>query len=264
MAYVKMWCVLLSASVAVYVVVGSWIFPDWWFGFFWDRKRAFHEIRMALKDLLNEHFRLTLLIVLFVFTVLISGTTFSRWLLPVTNRHAWVIWLAAVAIVVDALVVHHVRKRPYQTAMALVASLINVLTSLQDIRAVSSAHKIVPPIHFYYINAEAVEALHGQIEPTLKLTQRTEGNAATLLGKLTAGLLGLKIGIEAGKFKAAEDKLASVEFGVRRKCVDLMLGVSTENPAIFYSTEAEWYTVSVKLRASTHGGSSALGCTHAH
>jgi hypothetical protein len=79
MMQVKMWCVLLSVAVAAYVVVGSCIFPDWWFGFFWDRKWTFHEIRKALRDLLNEHIWLTLLIVAFVFGFLMAGSTFSRW-----------------------------------------------------------------------------------------------------------------------------------------------------------------------------------------
>jgi hypothetical protein len=242
MMQVKMWCILLSVAVAAYIVVGSCIFPDWWFALFWDRKRGlFRGIRKALRDLLDEHIWLLLLVVLFAFGVLIAGIALSRWLMPVTNRHSWLILVPPFAILIDAIILYQLRKGPYRVAMAALAIVIKLLATLQDLGTVSSGHKIVPPIHFHYVNSEAVEALYGQIEPDLKLAQRTVATTGALHGNVSVGLSKTNVGAEARRLTALEDKLTAIPFGVQRKCVDLMVHVSSVNAELFYSTEGEWY-----------------------
>src|SRR2546426_338403 len=106
--------VFASVAVAIYIVAGSWMFPDWWYGFLWDRKRSLRDIREALTWLLDQ--RITLIIAMaFVFFVSVEvGVTLQRQLLWVTDRFGWRILFAAVmAITIDALAIYQAQKGPY-------------------------------------------------------------------------------------------------------------------------------------------------------
>jgi hypothetical protein len=115
-AFGKYWLALVSAAIAVYVVAGSIIFGDWWYGYFWDNgfKQAQYYID-ALNFLVSHYFRLTIAIIVMGFLFVGLGILLKNRILPAIHRFAWLIALCGCTVVlVDALVLRHTLEQTYR------------------------------------------------------------------------------------------------------------------------------------------------------
>src|SRR6266516_4827592 len=72
--------VFLSAAAAIYIIAGSSLFADWWYGFFWDDGfRTSQYVTNALTFLVDDEFWLTLGIIAALMVVLVTGALWKRW-----------------------------------------------------------------------------------------------------------------------------------------------------------------------------------------
>ena len=231
-----------SVALAIYVVVGTLMFPAWWHGLFFSRsQRNGRNVVDGLQYVWHSRLAFNIAVVC-VFAIAV-GAILKRWLFPPTDMFAGqIVITACVVIVVDALLLYLDQKVPSRRVMSSVAS-VN--------RAVNAFHRLGPPVippkieslvYFIYLDDKRVDALYSQIQPELQERERTVGGSSAVRGETRAGSSGFNI---AGNVeKATESKTTYVrsEFSINRKCVELMRYVSDKWPGSYYSSELHWYS----------------------
>jgi hypothetical protein len=232
------WMALASVALAIYVVAGSWMFGEWWYGFFWGGKRNLQYITDGLRVLLDEHYRLAIATVAAILAaVVVSDTMLAHWLLPFTDRFGGlIVFTACMTILAAALVVRHTKGESYRRWQ-------EVYSALDAVQKLTSATppKIEPPICFHYLDNARVEALYNQIQPELEERERIVGGSRTFGGEAKGRVGGVNIEVGAGKAKESKSTLTRIDFSTDRKCIEIMKHVQETRPGNYYSSAVDWY-----------------------
>lgn len=240
-AVAKAWAAFVAVVLAVYIAVGSWMFGDWWYGLMWGGNLNFTYVRKGWLIFLNQNFGLAVGIIIAVAIAVVVGTMLSRHVLQITKRFGGVIVFgAAAAILVTALVVYHTDEQPYRTAAALSSSISNLAGQYQELTARINP-EIEPPIYFQYLDTERVQSLYNQIEPELEERERTVEGSTAVKGKAELGSGAANMGAEAGKETASKSTFTRSEPLPERKAVELMQYARKTWPDNYYSSDSDWY-----------------------
>jgi len=198
----------VSVAVAVYVVVGSWMFPAWWYGlFFWRSPTILQAIFLGLgqtrlqyvRDALRYlvYSRLVSKIVADFVLAIVLGAILKSGLFPLTDKYAGrIVFIAWLAVAVDVFPLYLNQKPARQRVRAHTDSITRAMRALSELGPPLTAYpKIESPIHFYDVDDERVLALYSQIRPELEEREHTVGTESTLSGEARAGLPGASMGI---------------------------------------------------------------------
>jgi len=248
-AIAKAWAAFVAVVLAVYIAVGSWMFGDWWYGLMWGGNLTFKYIRQGWLVFLNQNFGLAVGIIVAVAIAVIVGTILSRHVLQITDKFGGlIIFGAAAAVLVTALVVYHTDEQPYRMAAALSSSLADLTGQFQELG--DKIHpEIEPPIYFQYLDAERVQSLYNQIEPELEEKERTVEGSTAVKGKAELGNGAAHMGVEAGKEAASKSTFTRSEPLPERKALELMQYARKTWPDNYYSSDSDWYVKRVLSNA---------------
>lgn len=217
------------------------MFGDWWYGLIWGGNLNFEYIRKGWLVFLNQNFGLAVGVVVAAAIAVVVGTMFSRHVLQITSRFGnLIIFCAAAAVLVTALVVYHADEEPYRATAALSSSLSNLTGQVQELAARTNP-EIEPPIYFQYLDAERVQSLYNQIEPELEEKERTVEGSTAVKGKAALGSGAANMSLEAGKETASKSTFARSEPLPERKAVELMQYARKTWPDNYYSSDSDWY-----------------------
>ena len=109
--FTKRMFALGAAAVTVYVAVGCALFGEWWYEFLWGDNFNWHYVAEGLKFLLDEYFRIVIIIVVAVSGAFVLGYLFKRWLFRFVDRFAGpILFASAVLSVTVALVTYNIEK----------------------------------------------------------------------------------------------------------------------------------------------------------
>jgi len=239
----KRTAVFLSAAAAIYIVAGSLLFADWWYGFFWDDGfRTSQYVTNALMFLVDNEFWLALGIIAALMVAFVTGALWKRRLFPVTDRFAGlIVFIAFSAVFVDAIVIRHTRVNTYLPSLLVKQAMAKIKDAYGTLELTAAPPKIQPPIYFHYMDSERVEALYNQIIPELQEKQREIKGSTSVKGKLDAGVgdTGISVGAERGReSKSTYDRS---NFSSERKCVEVMKYAQDTWPDNYYTTDFDWY-----------------------
>jgi hypothetical protein len=231
-----------SMVVAVYIVVGSWMFPSWWHGLFFSREeRSFRNVRDGLRYVLYSG--LAFKIVVAFLAAILLGAAFRHWLFPLTDRFAGrIIFISFVAIVVDAFLLYLDQKLPAQRVRATADSLTRAMDAFMKLGPPAIRPKIESLVFFHYLDDARVEGLYSQIQPKWQESEYTQGDSSALRGEARVGHRVVGVG---GKVEqASESKVTYVrsELSVEQKCVLLMKYVMATWAGNYYTTDLHWYS----------------------
>ena len=106
---------LASTAIAIYVLVGSWKFPSWWYGFFWGGEAKLGYVKAGAEHLIDNYFWPAISIIFLFISVVLSLVALGQILFRLVDRFAGVIISCAVmAILLDVLVLRPHRADPVQ------------------------------------------------------------------------------------------------------------------------------------------------------
>ena len=83
---------IISPLIGVYVIVGSYMFGEWWYGFFWDRgfERGTY-LAEGVDYLLASRIVLSIGIVVVLFITIVCVVSLKRKVFPFVDRFAWLV-----------------------------------------------------------------------------------------------------------------------------------------------------------------------------
>jgi len=229
------------ACATLYAVVGCCIFGPWWFGFFWDGGfKSVEYIAIGARVLLNEYFSLVICLVVGLFALMLVIFAFPTRLFAFLDRFAKVILpVCFAALAVASLVVYHTQGSEYAEAKSAFWPT-DMGDLVKKLRAGMDPPAIEPPIAFFYLNNQTVEALYGQLEPELEETSRDVKSSSELKGgaEIVAG--SGKVRVEGGKSGEQESRYDRSKFSTDRKCLEVMRYVRKTWPTSYYTNFWEW------------------------
>jgi hypothetical protein len=231
-------------AFSIYAIGGSYLFGEWWYGYFWDGGyRKAEYISDGLAVLLDQYPRIVLWVSIAFVIAIVAGWLLRRWLFWSADRFGWLVILCAVvATAADAVVLRRTESEAYWAAANLNSSLNDAFKDFYDqMQEVISPPKVEPPIYFHYLDASRVEALYNELLPDLVVSQHEETGSSTVKGKAEAGVNGASVGVEAGKNRGTKSVFAPADFSSDRKCLEVMKHVQDKWPAKYYSNETDWY-----------------------
>ena len=240
----KRFLVLLGTLATLYFAVGTWLFPEWYYGIFWGGKLWNHAWWMdGVSYWADWHIGLLILGIVLAFMVALLAHKYRRLFLPFIDRLALRIVLGCcVAIAVTALL-------DYKYARVSFYNLLRMEIAFDNIKSVIA--QIVPsdrieqsdleePIYFQYLDRTGVEALYSQLEPELVERQRTISSDASINGKGSVTVGPVEGELAAKEQKKATSSFERASFSPERKCLEVMKFVSSQKPSRFYTTGGDW------------------------
>jgi hypothetical protein len=241
----KRFLVVFGTIATLYFAIGSYFFPEWYFGLFWGGKlwdRAWWKD--AVSYWLDLHTGLLIAVIIVVFVVALLVYAFRRFFLPFIDRFAIRLALClGVAISVTALLDHIYAKTSFENLERLEAAMSNLNSVIQQSVSFEVAEQsdLEAPIDFQYIHRPRVEALYSQLEPELVEKHRTvsAGESKSGKGSIVIGPAGGEIG--GSKQEAATSSFERANFSPERKCLEIMKFVLGQKTAHFYTTGGEWF-----------------------
>jgi hypothetical protein len=114
LAWRRVLCLVLPLA-AVYVVVGSFFYGEWWFGFFF-RSKIYSAVywRDACLFLLNEHFYWTLALLIAISLTVFATVMAWRKLVVVLDKHyVPILFASAVVLLVNNSFLYKLKKDSY-------------------------------------------------------------------------------------------------------------------------------------------------------
>ena len=220
--FLKRCFVLASVCIAIYVVVGCCIFPDWWFGLLWGGHFDRGYMRDALIVLRDQYFLLLISIVVVAFVAVVVGTVFKTHLLRFIDRRGGrVVVITAFVLITTALIVYHTQALPYeaQAAIDIDRGVLNLIE--QQLMLVYVVPRVAAPVDFHFLDKGRVDTMYNQIEPELIEKERTVANTESTKGKAGISAGPLTAEVEGGKDATSTSSFARATFSVERKIVGL-------------------------------------------
>ncbi len=224
--------VLCSIVVALYTIIGSYLFAAWWYGFFWDDRSgrlSLHYVTDGLRWLVDEAFWFAFGILIALICVILLGRLMKRRLFMAIDSAPWVILLCVwLAVAVDALVLRHTQADNYFPVVT------------EEIQGWYAPPQVVAPIYFHYVDTNRVESLYNQLEPELEVKEREVTGKSTLKADATAGVGETKLGVDVGSEKGTKSTYSRAKFTVDRKCIDVMRYVRDTWPENYFDRPLNW------------------------
>jgi hypothetical protein len=238
--------VTLSAlALAIYVFVGCWIFPVWWYEWLWkgEFQNADYYLQ-ALQILLDHFFWLVLIIIGGILVASLLGRIFKKQLFRFVDAFGglivFVLLLGLATTFIFLYHEHHWTGTDVWSEMEKVnEGTRNALDGLNIIYFPG----IQTPIDFDYIDRERVDALYNQIEPELVEKERTISDNAASQSKLGVGGAGISAETQRGKTSTSTSSLSRPQFTQERECIEVMRYLVKTRGAKAYTTSDSWMYV---------------------
>lgn len=241
--------VILSPMIAIYVLVGSCLYPGWWFGLLWGGHFNRDYVADGLGSVPQENFGLLLSVVIAAFVLTVLGLTF-RTHLPhfLDNFGGYVLVTSGFVLLTTSLVVYHTQWLPYTVEQTLEMSLLTIQRANREIASVGShtAQHVAGPVDFHFINSERIVALYSQIESDLSEEKRVVSSTGNIRGKagVAAGVVTAEA--EGNKGATSTSSFTKTELSSSKKCLSVMNNIIDTQSPKHYSSREEW----ILLKAS--------------
>ena len=243
----------ICGAAALYLAVGSWMFPGWFFGFVWRGKVAsLAYLGTGVSYWLDEHPGTLAWAIATTTVLLIVAFSYRRMFLPFVDRFRFRLASAFIGILVLTAVLDYRYGRSEYEVMEMLQQLTaSMQLVVGQVFSIGRAPAIQPPVSFQYLDRVHVENLYNQIEPELIEKKRTvvSGQSAEGKGNLSADEASAEL--SAGKKSEATSSFERSASSPARKCEELMRFVLEQGRAHFYTDGADWYirASSVELKA---------------
>lgn len=234
--------VFISGCAALYLAVGAWMFPGWFFGFIWRGKIASPDYWAGgISYWLDGHPTTLGWATAAGLLALIAAFACRRMFLPFVDRFR--LGIATIFVCVLALTAvldYRFGRSEYELMEALEQATVNLQAAVGQLFTLGNAPKIQPPINFQFLDRARVDNLYNQIEPELIEKQRTVVKGESMEGKanLSAGPASAEVGV--GKRGEATSSFERSSFSPARKCEELMRFVLEQNRAHYYTSRVDW------------------------
>jgi len=224
---------LSSLAISVYVLIGSLMFPRWWYGLFWGHDARLEYVKSGTAYLIDHYFRLSVCIILLFSAAVLSLMQWGVRVFPWIDRFAGrLVFCTGLAILLDALFLRRFQRTAYRTGEAAIARLQTAFE--QIVVLLRSGPNLDAPIFFHYLDGPRVEALYSQVAE-LRLRERSVTLADKRKGKAELRLGPANLGMERGAEGQRTDTLEAPDFSTERKCVELMRHVLETLPRNCYT-----------------------------
>jgi hypothetical protein len=241
LANIKRVLTLASVVLAVYLLVGCWMFPDWWYSWLWQRQFADPEYTAeGLHVLLDQYFSLVLTIIFLVLAVAVLGRIFRDRLFRIVDAAGGIIALGSwAAVLVTFLFLYHTYHSDQMNPLDDINELSERVQN--QLRFIYTSPVIGPPIDFDYINKERVDALYNQLEPELEEKERTVAQNSTDQAKVGAAGGGISAEVTKGKGASSTSSFSRTHFSQERECIEVMKYIAdTSGSAKYFATRERW------------------------
>ncbi len=237
--------VALGAVAAVYFALGSWFFPEWYFGILWGGKFLDRAWWMqGVSYWLDLHTGWLTIGIILAFVVSLLAHKYRRRFLPFIDRLAGRLILSfVVAFLVGALLDYKYAKTSFQRLIQVEVAMDNLKSAIQRLVPFENTEQsaLQEPIYFQYLDRNGVDALYSQLEPELIERQRTVSSDVS-----TGEKASIAVGTAEGELSAKQQKKATSSFersgfSPERKCLELMKFSLAQKPSHFYTSGGEWF-----------------------
>jgi len=230
---------ILISLLTVWVVVGSIVYPLWWFEFF--RKRGFLNwdlYEYGFTYLLNNVSWLMVALPLAAIAVCLA---FRAWLPKAAafldRLGIYVILCCVVAVSVDAYWINKSQRLTYETYWGLrniVEAMLETVTVLAESALPPS--QVVPPVDVLYADKDRVAMLYSQLSPEFAEEKRTvtsedknDNSFGVQRKPVTLNFGGSRNTKQAAEFQRVNPTTA-------RECIELVNGLLARQSPPYYST----------------------------
>lgn len=238
--------VATAPIAALYFAIGSFFFPEWYFGIFWGG-RTFDQAwwKDAFSYWLDLHTGLLAFSVVLAFFLVLLMYSFRRFFLPFVDRFALrLVAGLCVVILVTALLDRKYARTSFENYGRLEGLMDNLKSAVQQLTSTENVEQsdLELPIDFQYLDRPRVEGLYSEIEPELVEKKRTVSGADSMSGKgkITLGPAEGEVG--ASKQKGATYSFERSNFSPERKCIQVMQFALSEKTAHFYTNGSGWFS----------------------
>jgi hypothetical protein len=234
---------MIGTIAVVYFVVGSLLFPDWFYGLLWDFK--FWHLTYWLDGVwywIDFHTDLLAMGVVVIFGVVTVVHKYRTQFWSFVDRTAyWIIFGSASAILVTSLLVYKYAEPRYESWLVVQSKLSELDGALRQLASLGAPPTIEEPIDFQYLDKPRVQALFNQLEPELVEEERTVSAGGTLAAK--AGVKAGSVGgeVEATKKQEATSTYNRLNFSAERQCSEVMKFVLKHEQAQYYTDGGTWF-----------------------
>ena len=239
---VKRVITLSVISVAAYVLIGCWMFPDWWYEWFWQAGFKDPDYNLqALQILLDDYFWLVLTVIVAIFFAGLLGKVFRRSLFRVVDAFGgFIVFIVALSLVTVSLFLYHAYHGRGSSVADEMAKISEQTTQQLDNLNILYVVGIRTPIDFDYIDRERVDALYNQLEPELVEKERTISDNAASQTKLGVGGSGVTAEVQQGKSSTSTSSFSRPHFSQERECIEVMKYLVDSRNAKGYTTSESW------------------------
>jgi hypothetical protein len=231
--------------IAAYFVVGSALFGDWWYGFFWGGQFASPRwVALGWRFLVNWHVSAVTCTVLGASLVIFLSVWSPRRVTAFLNRFvSLIVALSLAAILLSGLAVYLIpgNAEAYASLLGQLPFL-DKNYAVSQLRATLQEPEITAPIYFHYLSQERVDQLYNQLEPELQEVSKDVRSATKVSGGAEAGTAGGKLQVGGEQSGEEENKFTRAEFTPEKKCIAVMKYVRATWPANYYTVFDDWLT----------------------
>ena len=160
--FARRWAALLGLASMLYIVLGSLVFSEWWYGFFYnDGHKSAGYIWNGLVLLKSNFLPLLILTILALCAAVAAGVKRRRQLFTVTDKYAdLMVLIAIVGVIAAAVVLYRVPALSHFEARTRSRTF-----RFGNGKIIVGPPAIEPPIYFRYLDVSRIDALYNQIEP---------------------------------------------------------------------------------------------------
>ena len=234
------------AVLGIYVLVGSCIFPLWWYELAWGEDPKLIYVIEGLGILADQYFPLAMATLIAFTLAVVSIFVFKQRILPLVDRFGGIIaFCFLMAIMGDAVVLYHTQRSAGLSLFQLAQAMQTLENAIRNEHAASAPPTIEPPVYFYYLNTAQVEALYSQVQPELQEKERVVSGSTSVKGKagLSPGPLGLEI--EGARGNESKSTFARTDSSPERRCLLVMQYVRQNHPEKYYTSWGVWFSTNL-------------------
>jgi hypothetical protein len=224
----------------LYMLIGSQLYPYWYFQLIWLRKGLeFSYWSGGFNYLVFEEPYYLIAGAIGAFLLALKLYNIREKFLPFVDRH-W-LWLCLGSIIaIGSIAILNIQNN-YKTYTAL-KELENIGPSISEAGKSLKFRNAIPnpPIDFEYLDADTVERMYSQIGPDLVEQKRTTESTDSKDAKasIEAGSAKIEGGIEQSKKALTEQE--RIKFSAERKCYELMRYAADQGSLHNYSDRGDW------------------------
>jgi hypothetical protein len=235
--------------IAIYVLVGSCMYPDWWFGLLWGGEFNRNYISEGLASVPQEDFGLLLSAVIAAFLLVVLGLIFRTHVPRFLDRLGiYVLVTSVFALLITSLVVYRSQWFPYTIEQTMRLNLLTIQRANSSLALAGSntAQHVAGPVDFHFIDTERILALYSQIESDLSEEKRVISSTGNIRGKVGVATGTVNAEAEASKGATSTSSFARTELSSSKKCILVMNNIIDTQSPKHYSSREDW----VLLKAS--------------